>query len=601
MDWSELHFLYPWWLVLLVALPLVLWLIYAPKQTQWQHWIDDKLAPFVLTGKMAESQRWSLILLGLAWVLAVVALAGPTWQKREVPVYNNPHALVIGLDLSISMWAKDVAPDRLNQARFKILDILRQRKDGQTALIVFAGDAFVVTPLTTDTVTIAEQIKNLTPDIMPALGSRLAPAITQAQQLLTQANAQQGDILLVTDGVDDAVSAEEAAQAARSAGFAVSTLAIGTEKGAPIPIPNQSFLKDDQGRTVMAEVNKTAIAAVATAGQGLALETTINDSEIAQLQAFWEQHIQAQAPQLQQQQVEVWLNAGYWLLIPLIPLVLGIFRRGWLVLAVALLLSARPEPVLAVELKHLFQTPDQQAMQAMQQQDFKQAEQQFERPDWKAAAAYEGKNWAAAEQYYKNQTALTERYNYANALAKQGKLQEALNAYDQVLKQDPQHQDALYNRKVVEDELKKQQQAQQNQQQNQNQQEQQQNQNSSQSSDPQSGASDQQQNQNAEQAGDSQGQSDQQPKSQDPAAAKDTQPEAAEPEPKETRPESQQSPNTAQTNSAPTPESSEQSREQQQATEQWLRRIPDDPAELWRRKFLYQYQQRAPQQQGSQW
>lgn len=72
----------------------------------------------------------------------------------------------------------------------------------------------------------------------------------------------------------------------------------------------------------------------------------------------------------------------------------------------------------------------------------------------KAAAAYEGKNWAAAEQYYKNQTALTDRYNYANALAKQGKLQEALNAYDQVLNQDPQHQDALYNRKVVEDELK---------------------------------------------------------------------------------------------------------------------------------------------------
>ena len=602
MTSSDFHFLHPWWLILVLALPLVLWLIYAPKYAQWQEWVDAKLAPFVLTGNRVSSQRWQLVVLGLIWVLTVFALAGPSWQKREVPVYNNPHALVIGLDLSISMWTKDVAPDRLNQARFKMLDILNQRKDGQTALIVFAGDAFVVTPLTTDNVTIAEQIKNLTPDIMPALGSRLAPAITQAQQLLTQANAQQGDILLLTDGLDDAVRAVEAAQSASSAGFTVSTLAIGTEKGAPIPIPNQSFLKDDQGKTIVAEVNKTAIAAVANAGQGLALETTVNDSEIKQLQALWEQHLQAQAPQLQNQQVEVWLNAGYWLLIPLIPLVLGMFRRGWLVLAVVVLVSARPDAVLALEVGDLFKTPDQQAMQAMHNQAFKQAEQQFQRPDWKAAAAYEGKNWAEAEQFYKNQTTVEGRYNYANTLAKQGKLSEALNAYDQVLAQAPQHEDASYNRKLVEEALKNQQ-AQQNQpqqnKQNKNQPSDPQNQNSQQPSNPQSGSQDQPNKPEAEQNEASQGQDDQPSKPQDQAPPKDAKPEINEQEQNAERPEQQKPPmGTAQASSEPP---SEQSREQQQATEQWLRRIPDDPAELWRRKFLYQYQQRAPQQQGSQW
>ncbi|WP_020558632.1 VWA domain-containing protein [Thiofilum flexile] len=596
MDFSQLHFLYPWWLVLLLALPLVLWLLYAPKQVHWQEWVDAKLAPFVLTGKLIDSQRWQLVILGLIWVLTVCALAGPSWQKREVPVYDNPHALVIGLDLSMSMWAKDVAPDRLNQARFKLLDILAQRKDGQTALVVFAGDAFVVTPLTTDTVTIAEQVKNLTPDIMPAMGSRLAPVITEARQLLTQANARQGDILLITDGVDDETDAIYAAQLANQDGFNVSTLAIGTEKGAPIPIPNKSFLKDDQGKTILAPVNKAAITAVAQAGRGLALETTINDSEIKQLQALWEQHVQDQAPQLQNQQATVWLNAGYWLLIPIIFLMMGIFRRGWLVLAVAFVMSTHPEPVLALELQYLFETPDQQAMQAMHKQEFKQAEQQFQQPDWKAAAAYEGKEWNKAEQYYKNQTSPEARYNYANTLAKQGKFAEALKAYDEVLAQNPKHEDALYNRKLVEAELKKQQ-AQQQQQDQQKDQQPQQGNSSQQQSGSSSGSKDQDKNAKPQES--DQQQNDQRSKPQDQAESKQEKPEVTEQKPEAKRPEQKPSP-TKEATQQSEPQS-EQSREQQQATEQWLRRIPDDPAELWRRKFLYQYQQRTPQEQGSQW
>jgi Ca-activated chloride channel family protein len=594
--WSNFHFLYPWFLVLLLALPLIGWWLYAPKKSHWQQWVDATLVPYVLTGKGDKAQYWQLSALALAWVLGVVALAGPTWQKRDVPVYENPHALVIALDLSLSMWAKDVAPDRLSQARFKVLDILNQRKEGQTGLIVFAGDAFVVTPLTSDTATIAEQIKNLSPDIMPALGSHLAPAIVEAQQLLTQTNLKQGDILLITDGADDVSEAQQAATQTQAAGFTVSTLAIGTEKGAPIPIPNQGFLKDQTtGNTVMAEVNKTALASIASAGQGLALEPSVNDNELSQLQVLWQQHLQAQAPELKQQQVEIWLNAGYWLLIPLLPLVLGIFRRGWLVLLCGLLLSTRPDPVLAFEVQDLFKTPDQRAMESMLNKDFKTAEQQFKNPDWKAAAAYEGGDWEQAAHYYKDQNSNEGRYNYANSLAKQGKLEEAIKAYDQVLKQNPKYEDAVYNRKLVEEALKKQQQPSQKDQQNQQKKQDQQNQSSKQS------GSSSQPNQNpsdSNQQGSGQDQRDQPPSAKDEPTDKDQKAEAAEQKPAAKRPEADKPNSANQASDEPPPEPS---REQQQATEQWLRRIPDDPAELWRRKFLYQYQQRTPQQQGAEW
>jgi Ca-activated chloride channel family protein len=575
---------------------LIGWWLYSPKKSHWQQWVDATLVPYVLTGKGDKAQYWQLSALALAWVLGVVALAGPTWQKRDVPVYENPHALVIALDLSLSMWAKDVAPDRLSQARFKVLDILNQRKEGQTGLIVFAGDAFVVTPLTSDTATIAEQIKNLSPDIMPALGSHLAPAIVEAQQLLTQTNLKQGDILLITDGADDVSEAQQAATQAQAAGFTVSTLAIGTEKGAPIPIPNQGFLKDQTtGNTVMAEVNKTAITSIASAGQGLALEPSVNDNELSQLQALWQQHLQAQAPELKQQQVEIWLNAGYWLLIPLLPLVLGIFRRGWLVLLCGLLLSTHPDPVLAFEVQDLFKTPDQRAMESMLNKDFKTAEQQFKNPDWKAAAAYEGGDWEQAAHYYKDQNSNEGRYNYANSLAKQGKLEEAIKAYDQVLKQNPKYEDAVYNRKLVEEALKKQQQQSQKDQQNQQKKQDQQNQSSKQS------GSSSQPNQNpsdSNQQGSGQDQRDQPPSAKDEPTDKDQKAEAAEQKPAAKRPEADKPNSANQASDEPPPEPS---REQQQATEQWLRRIPDDPAELWRRKFLYQYQQRTPQQQGAEW
>ena len=119
---------------------------------------DAELLPYLLQEKAVNQSRWPLTTGAIAALLVIIALAGPTWQRVPSPVFRNESALVIALDLSRSMDAEDIKPSRLIRARYKIADILKQRKDGQTALLVYAGDAFTVTPLTDDTETIDESV-----------------------------------------------------------------------------------------------------------------------------------------------------------------------------------------------------------------------------------------------------------------------------------------------------------------------------------------------------------------------------------------------------------------------------------------------------------
>ena len=177
----DLHFIHAAWLWLLLLIPLM-WGLYGWQRQQrgsgqWEQLIDPALRPFVLQGKAGKLSWIALALMSVTLAIAVLAMAGPSWEKQEIPVFRNQQALVIAMDFSASMQAEDAKPDRLTLARFKLLDLFKARPDGQTGLVVFAGDAFVVSPLTDDVETIQEQIKNLSPALMPASGSHVAPAI----------------------------------------------------------------------------------------------------------------------------------------------------------------------------------------------------------------------------------------------------------------------------------------------------------------------------------------------------------------------------------------------------------------------------------------
>ncbi len=608
---SELHFLHPEWLWLLLAIPAI-WVIRLLRQQSkgdWERLIDKQLMPFVLSGKEGSLGLVPLVVLSLALLVAVVAMAGPAWEKREVPVFRNQQALVVAMDFSASMYAEDEKPSRLTLARFKLLDLLKSRADGQTAMVVFAGDAFVVSPLTDDTETIQEQVKNLSPEIMPAPGSLVTPAIQRSVELLQQAGVPQGHILLITDGASDPDTAQNAAQQADSAGYKVSVLAVGSEDGAPIPRSGGGFLIDSLGKTVIAPVNLGELEKIANAGGGEFVRATLGDGDLARLGEQWKAATDNKLAEGDGRQVDSWINEGYWLVLILLPVAALVFRRGWLGVVLVCCLLPQPQQVYAFSWNDLWETPNQQAQQAMDNGQPDEAAKLFRDPQWKGAAAYKSHDYTtAAEQYGKDQ-GVTSQYNYANAMARQGKFEEAIAAYEQVLKADPQHEDAGYNLEVLKkamSEQDKQQQGQQGEQQQQNQSGQQQQQQSGQDQQQGQQGQDQQQQEGQQgQQGDQQQNAQQGQQENQPDAEQYGQKGDEKEADKQAEQEKQQGQDGEQdkTDEAGQQAGDEdpQQREQQQATEQWLRRIPDDPAGLWRRKFQYQYQQRGNQARGQEW
>lgn len=593
---ADFHFLYPsvFWL-LLVLPPLWFWILRKRSQSSaWQELIDPALAPFVLTGRARKQSLLSLIIFSLIAVLSILAMAGPAWEKKEVPVFRQQQALVIALDLSASMYAQDLSPNRLEQARFKVMDILQKRKGEQTALVVFAGDAFPVSPLTDDIKTIEAQMKNLTPDIMPVQGGALGLAIERSMELLAQAGAKSGNILIITDGMTDSPQALRAAKAALAKGIGVSVLGVGTVSGAPIPLANGGFLQDNQGQTVVPKLDAASLKSVAQAGNGVYVTAGIGDADVNRLADAWtakagEQNLVSGG----ERQVDTWVNMGVWLVLAILPLAALLFRRGWLLsLSLAVVFLPQTQPVQASVWNDLWATPDQQAQIALQAGQSKQASELFENQSWKAAASYQAGNFEQAAQLYSTDKSVEGLYNYGNALARLNKLPEAIKAYDQVLEQNPKHEDARYNRdllkkKLEEQQKQQQQQGSQNQQQNQDQKNQQNQQQSGQNKQ-------QQQNQQSQEQQQSEAQ-----KAQEEQAKKQQEQQAKAEAAKQQ--EEQQKDVQHQEGQAEKQPADPKTEEQQQATEQWLRRIPDDPAGLWRRKFQYQYQQRAQPNQGDAW
>ncbi|HID45011.1 MAG TPA: VWA domain-containing protein, partial [Chromatiaceae bacterium] len=464
MNWQDFHFIRPWWLLML--LPVLaglarLWWRRA-SDSAWRGVVSPELLPHLLLEEALRRPRWPLMLVFAGFVLAILAVAGPTWERLPQPVFSNQSSLVIALDLSRSMDARDIKPSRLQSARFKVEDILHLRKEGQTALIAFAGAAFTVSPLTDDARTIISQLPALTTDIMPVQGSNTAGAIRLATELLQQARQPAGQILLVTDGVNLAASVDEARKAT-DLGYRISVLAVGTEEGAPIP-SRQGVIKDAQGNIVVAGLNLEALAEVARAGQGRFARMSLDDTDIRSLDLVAVNQDLTRAGNASDQEIVRWRDFGPWLLLPLLPLAALVFRKGMLILVFVMVMPF-PGKTEAGWWTDLWYRPDQQGQQLLQQKKPQQAAQAFRNPGWKASALYRSGEYEQAEKLWSEEQDADSRYNLGNALAREGKLEEAIAAYEEALTMNPELEDAKANRDLLKKILEQQQQQQQQQQQ----------------------------------------------------------------------------------------------------------------------------------------
>ncbi len=585
---SQLHFLRPFWFFgLLPALMLALiFRLRQGKDSAWERSIDPSLLPHLIESQLAKPGRNPIYLIAVGWLLAIIALAGPVWEKTSQPVHEREDALIILFDLSRSMYATDIKPDRLTAARRKLLDLLKLRNEGVTGLVVYSGDAHLVSPLTDDANTIAEMIPAVAPEFMPAPGSQLAPALNLAHSLFKDAGVSSGRIVIVTDEIRDIAESQNIARQHRYA-FPISVLGVGTAEGAPIPgtklTRDGGYLKDATGTIIVPGVDFDALTDFANLAGGRFAQMSLIDTDL--------DYLLAEAPLLDQQQFremerdfDIWLEKGPWLLLLLLPLAALSFRRGWL-WSVLLICCLPTDQAYASIWDDLWQTRDQQAIEAMNQGNAQQAAKLFKDPKWKASAQYKGQNFVDAAEEFQVDPSEQGRYNLGNALAMQGKYEEAIQAYANTLEMAPDHEDAQFNKQLVEELLESQQKQEQ---------EQEQEQGSEDENQPSDESEESQQSENKE--GNEEDSQQQPDDPQEDSAEEQSSEEQSSEEQEQADQDQQDQEEKDATDEQMSQEDQEPLDEElQQALQQWLKQVPDDPGGLLRRKFKMQYDERIKQ------
>ena len=589
---NNFHFLRPWWFAGFLPMAAVVAFYSWRKRSagSWENIINPELLPFLMQGsesKKALSSTWLLSIVILAWIICCLSLAGPTWQQLPQPVYKQDAALVVVLDLSPSMLAEDISPSRLVRARYKLIDVLTRRTEGVAGLIVYGGDAHTVSPLTEDSNTIVSIVPVLAPSLLPEYGSNVEEALASAVDLAVTGGYQQADILLISDGIHRSALSELTPIISQQGDFRLSILGVGTPQGAPIPTGAGGFAKQANGNMVVAKLNVTALQQLAASNGGIYQTLSADDSDVDALLIAMDSIFPDNTRETDRS-FDLWDDQGFWLVLLLLPVVLLSFRKGTLVAVLLLPLAFNTQPAQAFEWKDLWKTPNQRAAEALSRGDYETAQDLFEDPMWRGSAAYKAGDFEQATTSFLNNDTAQGHYNLGNALAQDDDLQGAIDAYDRALSLDPDMQDAIANRALV-DQLKDQQQDQDQDQQNQQSQDQDQEQQDQEQQNQDSSGQDQEQKNQDSQSQD-QSQQDKEEKGK-PDSEKSEQEKTADEKALE---QAEKDAEEAAAEAA-LDELSDEEKQEQQDIEKMLRRIPDDPGGLLRAKFRYQSRQQNRQ------
>ncbi|RVD74816.1 tetratricopeptide repeat protein [Pseudomonas koreensis] len=569
------HWFRPWWLLLLPLLGWLLWQLWHRQKRagRWQMILPPAFHSTLLSGGNGRDSKLPWVALGVAWLLTLVALLGPSWERVEQTSQKPADPLVVVLELTPEMLATDSPPTRLEQARRKLFDLLQARSDAQTAIVVYAGSAHTLVPLSDDLATSRNLLDALKPSLMPESGHRADLGVSKALALLKQGALGQGRILLIGSSLT-----EEERQGIRRALSQQSApllmLGIGTAEGAPIAQEDGSFLKDEQGAIRVPQLDSPSLGAFLASVGGEYHPARLDEGDLGALGLL--NGPRSLRDDGQTVRLDTWADQGYWLLLPLLLLAACAGRRGWL-FCLPLLLCL-PQPSYAFDFEDLWLRPDQQGLHLLKQKRPGEAAEHFEDHQWQGVALYEAGDYSGAAQRFAEGSDARAHYNRGNALAKSGELEAAIDAYEQALELQPDLRPALTNKALVENLLKQK--------------------NAPPPAEPQTPST------QPNVPGD-----EPPPATAPPPAVKSDTPSEAQPgesasEPPPTTPP-QPGPNEVpgsdeaqETNSVPTlrPNEDNLEGEQRQALEQWLGKIPDDPGELLRRKFWYEQQQHQDQE-----
>ncbi|WP_287818082.1 VWA domain-containing protein [Idiomarina sp.] len=609
---SEFHLLRPWWLLALIPVGLLYWrFIYSQvHQAGWHQWLPGHLSK-VLVKSGSKPSLWPVHRFLIIGILATLALSGPTWERLPQPVYQLESGQVVIMDMSPSLLADDISPDRLTRMKYKAIDLVRAGLDGDTGLIAYADDAFIISPLTADNRNLMNLIPSLSPEIMPAAGSEPLLALQLADELLRNAGYPQGDIYWLTDGITSR-DLNPLSSYLRSIEHRVSILAVGTEEGAAIRDSSGRLLKENN-QVIIAKTYPSRLEDLASITGGAFSSVTADNRDIEKL---------INQPPLtregkdsdDQQQGDAWRDMGPYVALFILPIMLLNWRRSGLfspiMLAMLLpLVSFSPELYAAQEpaLEKYFLNQEQRAQRFYQQEQYEQAANLSKDPLRQGAALYRNGDYEAAADVFAQHSSPEAQYNLGNALAQQQQYDAAIAAYEKTLEKRPDWSEAVENKQLVE-QLKEQ------------------DSDSSDGSGESSEKSDSQDDESkndSEQNGNEQDQQNNESNNNDgpPDPGKDGQedgqPEQKKDQKEEPTEEKEQQDSSENEGAENDEESTQQLQEKvregeidpekAQQLEQWMNRVPDDPSILLRNKMLLESQRRRqrrasePQGEDKKW
>lgn len=569
MDWlNQFHFIRPWFLLAIPLTAAILWFRHQSRQQQGdlQDFCDPHLAAALMDtdGNQSDQQKHKLVNIAILalFIFTALGLAGPSWEKQAVPLLEPQNARVVVLGLAPSMSKTDIAPSRFERAKFKTMDLIRSSPALLQALVIYSGDAFVVSPLSDDHNTILNLLKAIELDTVPTAGNRADKGLELAAQLLDQPSLTYREIVLVTDTASPLTLS--IAQQLSAQGVDISVLSVNLETAPSVDV----------------------LRAIAGTGNGAFNSLQAGDQDIEELNSKLQRSSLLNLSKRQQSQdqfgAEQDLDRGVWLLILALVMAPFFFRKGWLLCLAALPIGLMPPPAHALEWQDLWQRQDQQAALLYKQEKFDEAQLKRAK-QWQGVSAYRNQDYEAALTFLGEVEEAESRYNAGNSHAQNGEFEEALAAYQQAIDLNASHADAKHNLEIINKIMEQQSQKQQSEQDSDQDQESQENED--------------QQESDSEQQSDSDSDSESESESSEskPSQTEEGQTEEEQTEQDQKQQQGEASEESEESGDQEQPEhmqAEELKSEDQQALEQWLRKLPDDPGALLKRKFKVQHQQR---------
>ena len=438
INWDKFHFLREGyiWIVIPAFVIILIGILFYSDSNSWKKKIAPHLRPFVIIKGTEWKSRWMHISVLMMFVFGFIAFLGPSWDQIKSPTKKIKSQFVIALDLSRSMLTKDISPNRLERAKFKIKDLLDANPRAETSLIVFSGSTHTVIPFTTDYKVILDQIDGLKPTIMPAMGTSFNGLFSKLDSLFID-NKAKGRVLLITDDLKD-LSIELTSSFLQDNNVELYVYPFATQSGGKIPSFNETSSLDIQKLNSITSIDKASV-----------LEITLDDSDVKDLSKVISDELIFEDKGDDEE--ENWKDNGFWFMIPLAFLFLFSFRKGWalnMIIICFTLMSCSSENNKSesdFQFEDLWYTKEYQAQKEYDKGNFTDAAQGFEDPLRKGVAYYKAGDLISAKTAFEKDTTNQGLYNLGLVYAKLGQLDKSQEIFEKVLQQDPSNKDAATN------------------------------------------------------------------------------------------------------------------------------------------------------------